>query len=229
MTAIKNGKIVTSTEVIENKILLVKDDEILDISDNTADAENIIDIKGSYILPGLIDVHSDRIEQFIQPRPSSQMDFSFALKTCERELLSAGITTMYHSIALYKDDFFGVSPLRTKENMLKMSDLIAESQQRLIRHRLHLRVEVDNPDAFDIAKDAIQQSKIHLISFMDHTPGQGQYSDLSVYLKAISGTFNMGNITPESLVEYHTNKPTLSLFQLKQLAAFAREKGIATA
>ena len=233
MIAIKNGKIVTPTEVVENSVLLIESDRILGISDSESNAETIIDAGGSYILPGLIDIHSDRIEQFIQPRPTSQMDFSFALKICEREMLSAGITTMYHSLALFKDDFFGASPLRTKENTQKIADIIAESKSRkgLIRHRVHLRIEIDNMDAFDIVKDIMQQSKAHLISFMDHTPGQGQYRDLDMYFKTVSetGTFKMENMTAQSLAEYHNNKATLTLEQLKELAAFAREKGIASA
>ena len=233
MTAIKNGKIITPDEIIENRVLLIEGDRIQDISDDARSAETIIDARGSYILPGLIDVHSDRMEQFIQPRPSSQMDFSFALKICEREMISAGITTIYHSIALYNDDYFNVSRLRTKENTQKITNLIAENQSRagLIRHRVHLRIEIDNLSAFDIAKNVISQSKVHLISFKDHTPGQGQYRDLNVYFKTVSeiGTFKMENMTAQSLAEHHNNKSTLSLEQLKELAAFAREKNIATA
>ncbi|MCL2248056.1 MAG: phosphonate metabolism protein PhnM [Oscillospiraceae bacterium] len=233
MTAIKNGKIVTPNEVIENSILLIENDRIQGISDNTGNAETIIDAGGSYVLPGLIDVHSDRLEQFIQPRPSSQMDFSFALKMCEREMISAGITTIFHSIALYNDDYFNVSPLRTKENTEKIADLIEESRScaRLIRNRVHLRIEIDNLEAFDIAKNVISQSKVHLISFMDHTPGQGQYSDLNVYYKNVleMGAFKMENMTAQSLAEHHENKSMLSLEQLKELASFAREKKIATA
>lgn len=229
MIAIKNGKIVTPSGVEENRVLLIDGDRILDICADAADAEEVIDAHGGYILPGLIDVHSDRIEQFIQPRPSSQMDFSFALKICERELLSSGITTMYHGIALYKDNFFGESPLRTKENAKKIAALIAQMKESLIRHRVHLRIEIDNMEAIEIAKEMINQ--VHLISFMDHTPGQGQYRDLDVYFKTVSGigAFQMEGMNAQKLAEYHKDKSTLSLEQLKELAAFAREKGIATA
>ena len=233
MTAIKNGKIVTPSEVIENSVLLIDNDRILGIFDDARNADSIVDARGSYILPGLIDVHSDRLELFIQPRPSSQMDFSFALKMCEREMINSGITTIYHSIALYNDDYFNVSPLRTKENTEKIADLIEESQscRGLIRHRVHLRIEIDNLGAFDIAKNVISQAKVHLISFMDHTPGQGQYRDLDVYYKTVleMGSFKMENMTAQSLAEHHNDKSTLSLGQLKELAAFAREKKIATA
>ena len=238
MIAIINGKIVTPEKIIEGKILLLEQDRIFgyanSIDDMDVDAvERVVNAHGRYIMPGIIDIHSDRIEQYIQPRPTSQMDFEFALKVCERDLLGSGITTIYHSISLFKDEFFGKSPLRTKANVQKIAYLIANIHLRnhLIHHRFHLRIEIDNLDAFQIAHDMIRQEKVHLISFMDHTPGQGQYSDFGTYRDAISG-YNgklVGELGFEGVVALHQNKPTLSFGQLKELSALAREKAIPVA
>lgn len=233
MIAIKNGKIVTPNGIVEDKVLLISRDRIKDFADGTDGADEVIDARGQFIAPGFIDVHSDRIEQFIQPRPTSQMDFELALRECERELLHLGITTMYHSLSLYKDEFFGKSPLRTKENVQKMADLIGNihASHHLIRHRLHLRIEIDNFEAIDTAKALIEGKKVHEISFMDHTPGQGQYRDLAIYETTISQyhgkeieTLGIGGI-----VEYHRNKPVLSFEQLRELTDLAHENGIAVA
>ncbi len=62
MNAIINGKIVTETEVLENKVLLYND-KLLEFRDQSpADellhtCEEIIDAKGSYVSPGFIDMH----------------------------------------------------------------------------------------------------------------------------------------------------------------------------
>jgi len=236
MIAIKNGKIVTPVEVLEGLILLLDQDRIHGFCDNLKDAddiERVVNAHGRYIIPGIIDIHSDRLEQYIQPRPTSQMDFEFALKVFERDLLSAGITTMYHSIALYNDEFFGASSLRTKENVQKIADLIANLQFRnhLIHHRFHLRIEIDNLEAFDIARDLIEQEKVHLLSFTDHTPGQGQYSSLAMYHDAIS-KYNgkeIGELGFDWVLEHHKNKQILSLDDLIELASLANEKGITVA
>ena len=74
-----------------------------------------IDAHGRYVCPGFIDTHSDKIEQIIQPRPTSVMDFEMGLKEIERQLINQGITTIYHSISLYQDDYFGASELRYKK------------------------------------------------------------------------------------------------------------------
>lgn len=233
MIAIKNGRIITPERIIENRVLLIKNDRIFGFADDTLGAEKVIDAQGRYIMPGLIDVHSDKIEQYIGPRPTSQMDFEFALKVCERDLLGAGITTMYHSLSLFKDEFFGKSPLRTKENVERIADLIANINLRnhLIHHRFHLRIEIDNLEAFDIVRDMIAQGKLHLISFMDHTPGQGQYSSLSIYANTIS-QYNGKEIDTlgfDGVVEYHKNKPMLSFEQLCELTNLAHKAGIAVA
>ncbi|MCL1906258.1 MAG: alpha-D-ribose 1-methylphosphonate 5-triphosphate diphosphatase [Clostridiales bacterium] len=236
MIAIKNGKIVAPYKIIEGKILLLNHDRICgfaDSLDSVEDVERVVNAHGRYIIPGIIDVHSDKIEQFIQPRPTSQMDFEFALKVCERDLLGAGITTIYHSISLFKDEFFGKSPLRTKENVLKIADLISNIHTRnhLIHHRFHLRIEIDNMEAFDIARDMIEREMTQLISFMDHSPGQGQYSDLTVYRSAVSG-YNGKEIESlgfEGVMEHHKNKPRLSFKQLGELAEMAHARNIPVA
>lgn len=233
LTAIINGKIVTPAGIVENKVLLIEGDRIGAFADEASGADEVIDARGRYVTPGFIDVHSDRIEQFIQPRPTSQMDFALALKECECELLHLGITTVYHSLSLYKDEFFGKSPLRTKESVRKMADLIEgiHGRRHLIRHRLHLRIEIDNLDAFDIAKTMIEGRRVHEISFMDHTPGQGQYRDLAIYKDTISQYHGreIETLGMEGIVAYHRNKPVLSFEQLKELTALAHENGIAVA
>jgi len=233
LIAIKNGKIVTPDDIIEDQSLLIDGDKILGFTNDANGAECVVDAHGRYIIPGLIDIHSDKIEQYIKPRPTSQMDFEFALKVFERDLLSAGITTMYHSLSLFRDEIFGKGTFRTKENVQKMADLIADIHHRnhLIHHRLHLRIEIDNLEAFVVVKDMIYQRKVHLISFMDHTPGQGQYSNLAMYHDAIS-KYNGKEISTlgfDGVLEYQKDKDTLTFEQLKELAAIAHENRISVA
>ncbi|MCL1885682.1 MAG: alpha-D-ribose 1-methylphosphonate 5-triphosphate diphosphatase [Dehalococcoidia bacterium] len=233
MIAIKNGKIITPEHVVEGKLLLIDGNIILGFSDSTDSAERVVDAHGRFVMPGMIDVHSDTIEQYIQPRPTSQLDFEFAFKVCERDLLGAGITTMYHSLSLASSELFCRGFLKSKENIQKLAVLIANIHMRnhLIHHRLHLRIEIDNIEAFDIASDMLRQDRVHLISFMDHTPGQGQYNSIAVYYDAVSkySGKEVDAVWFESVLEHHKKKSTLSFEQLKELAALAHEKGIAVA
>lgn len=240
MIAIKNGRVVTPERIIEGKVLLLDRDRVFGFADSPEGmhgADKVVNAHGRYVIPGLIDVHSDRIEHYISPRPTSQMDFEFGLKICERDLLCAGITTMYHSISLFGDEFFGTSPLRTKQNLQKLADLIAGIHLRyhLIRHRFHLRIEIDNLEAYGIACDLIGQGKVQQISFMNHAPGQGQYRSLALYRDAAAkyngnlGGRDVGTMSAEELTQYHINKPKLTNRQLKELADLAHANGIPVA
>ena len=235
MIAIKNGKIITATGVLDNQILIIDKDRIQGIVNALPKIpmDQIIDARHHYIAPGFIDIHNDKIEQFICPRPTSIMNFDLAMNECERELLLQGITTIYHSLALFKDNFFGTSPLRTKENVMKLADLIQKrfEQSNLIRHRFHLRIEIDNLDAYDIAKTMILNHKVHEISFMDHTPGQGQYKNLEIYEKTISSYKGkeIETLGFDGVLNYHENKQTLSFEQLKELTELAHQNKITVA
>ena len=233
MIAIKNGRIITPDRIIEDKILLIEQDRISGFADSADGAEKVVNAHGRYVMPGIIDIHSDRLEQFIQPRPTSQMDFEFALKAYERDLLNAGITTIYHSIALVQDELIWTASVRSKENVQKIADLIANFHLRnhLIHHRFHLRIEIDYLAAFDIARDMLNQGKVHQMSFMDHTPGQGQYSDYKVYHETVSKHRGkeLDRLGFEGVLEHHKNKPVLSFDKLKELAEIAHAKGVAVA
>lgn len=233
MIAIKNGRIVLEDSILEGKVLLVEGDRILGFADEVPAAEKVIDAHGRYITPGFIDIHSDKIEQFILPRPTAKFDFELALKECERELLHLGITTIYHSLSLYKDELFGKSPLRTKENVRKIADLIRDIHDRnhLIHHRFHLRVEIDNLEAYDIVKEMIEKKMVDEISFMDHSPGQGQYHDVEMYCRVLE-KYQDREISPEEfagMLEEQRTKEVLSFAQMKELCALAHTNGIAVA
>jgi len=94
-----------------------------------------------------------------------------------------------------------------------------------------LRIEIDNLEAFDVVHDMITQGKAHFISFMDHTPGQGQYSNLTTYHDAIS-KYNgkeIGTLGFDGVLDYHKEKDVLSYEKLKDLAAIAHDNGISVA
>ena len=234
MIAIKNGRIVLPDRILDGKTLVLDGDRIHSIGEEIPpEAGKVIDAHGRFITPGFFDVHSDKIEQFILPRPTAQFDFELALKECERELLHLGITTIYHSFSLLKDELFGKSPLRTRENVEKMAALIRDIHDRnhLIHHRFHLRIEIDNLDAYDIAKAMIAQGLAHEISFMDHSPGQGQYRNLEIFQKTIRKYHGreIEELGFEKVLEMQRNKKTLSFEQLKELCRFAHENGVAVA
>lgn len=117
--------------------------------------------------------------------------------------------------------------------MQKMAELIKDihSRNHLIHHRFHLRIEIDNLDAYEIAEEMIKNGKVHEISFMDHTPGQGQYRNLEIYRSTIAKYQgrDQDEIQMEQLLQEQMEKKTLSAAQMQQLTKMAQERKIAVA
>ncbi|MBM6778991.1 alpha-D-ribose 1-methylphosphonate 5-triphosphate diphosphatase [Collinsella tanakaei] len=238
MYVIRNGIIVQPDRLLFGYELVVVDDRIEAIQrQGTLDAEGagagIIDAHGGYVVPGLIDIHSDYIETVISPRPTVLMDFPTALFEAERELIAHGITTMFHSLSVYGADKMDVKPVRQWDRTEQLMALISRAKHtegrnaHLIRHRLHLRLEIDNIGLVEQVEKHLRAGEIDELSFMDHTPGQGQYRDMEIWRKSFRG-----NLTEEEAARLAADAqaaPKMSYEQLSYLAGIAREQGIALA
>lgn len=235
MHIIHNGKIITENEVLHDHAVVVSGEEILKIISEEAITDypevNLIDANGGYISPGFIDIHSDYIEGIVSPRPTSMMDLNISLREAEKILISHGITTMFHSLSFYREDAFTHKPMRFPKNAQRLVDAIdaTHNELHLIRHRLHARFEIDNIDEVDRLIENIENDKVHLLSFMDHTPGQGQYRDLEVYSSTLKGYREISDSDVETLIIERQNASFLTIEKIKEVADIAIAKGIAIA
>ncbi len=231
MYKIINGKIITENEILEGYDLLIEGNIIKSIEKNNKDNIEMIDAKGGYVSPGFIDIHSDYIENMASPRPSSIMDFNLSIRESEKILLNNGITTMYHSLSFYGLDLFENKPVRKKENVSRLMDVItgAHNEEHLIRHRFHARMEIDSIDEIENIKKYIKEDRINLLSFMDHTPGQGQYRDVNTYRKILKGYKDVSDDEIDKMVETRKNKATITHETMKEVSEIAKAKNIAIA
>ena len=190
---IQNVNVVLPDRVLENGSVRLQDQLIQEVSENPWLAPEdpdgrIVDGQDAYLLPGFIDIHSDNIETVIQPRPQSMIDFELAMREQEKQLVCQGITTMYHSLTIMDTNFGGErvaqkQQLRSPENLTKLIGLIRNFHEgdHLIRHRFHCRYEITNTRGYSMLLGFIRNRDMQLLSFMDHTPGQGQYRNLEFF------------------------------------------------
>lgn len=235
MYVITNGRLITEETVLHGYDLLIEEDRIAKIAPRGEikfqEGLEIIDAGGGYVSPGFIDIHSDYIEHMAAPRPTSLMNFDLSLRESEKELITHGITTIFHSLSLYKGSEYDYKPIREPENVRKFIDLIEKSHhtKHLVRHRFHARFEIDNVEEIDNLKHYITENKVHLVSFMDHTPGQGQYRHLEVYRKTVRGYNNLSDTSIDVLIRNHQMKEKLSIDDIKEIAELAHKHHIAVA
>ncbi|MGE7758807.1 phosphonate metabolism protein PhnM [Peribacillus sp. NPDC097895] len=235
MLLIKNGKIITEDSILMDHDLLIKDDRISRIAPvgeiETSPEMEVLDALGGYVTPGFIDLHSDYIEHMTAPRPTSLMNFHLSLRETEKELITHGITTMFHSLSLYKSTEYAYKPIREPENVRKLIDLIDQTHKmkHLVRHRFHARYEIDNLEDIDSLKEYVSEKKVHLVSFMDHTPGQGQYRHLEIYRNTLRGYNDYSDEAIDVMIRTHQVKEKLTIERMKEIALLARENNIAVA
>jgi alpha-D-ribose 1-methylphosphonate 5-triphosphate diphosphatase len=141
----------------------------------------VIDGQGDYLLPGLIDLHTDNVEHYFFPRPGVQWNASLmAVLAHDAQMLSAGITTVFDSLSLGEYDGTG-----RRSSLLKQAiDAITQAvDQGLMRadHYFHFRCELSDAALADIVVPYLDSPLLKLLSVMDHTPGQRQWWNLELF------------------------------------------------
>lgn len=235
MYLITNGRIITEEAILSGYDLVVQGDRIMQIvphgEADLAPGTEVIDGAGGYVTAGFIDIHSDYIEHMAAPRPTCVMDFQMSVRETEKQLISHGITTMFHSLSLFKDSEYVRKPIRDPENVKKFVDLIegTHTGRHLIRHRFHARFEIDNFKQVPKLKQYIEEKKVHLVSFMDHSPGQGQYRDLNVYRKMVKSYNDVDDQMILNMISRHQAKEKVTIEGMREIAELAAKNGIAIA
>ncbi|MEI6208553.1 MAG: phosphonate metabolism protein PhnM [Desulfuromonadales bacterium] len=176
---ITNARIVTPDAILEDACLKVEGGLIADIRQGISlSSRKEIDAHGNYLFPGFVDIHSDAIEKGIEPRPNTFFPVDIAVRELDKKLAACGITTMFHSLSFAEMEV----GLRSNSAAAGIIRQIAELGCHLrVTTRVHARFEVTDLDAVPYLEDLITHNLINLFSFMDHSPGQGQFRDIVAF------------------------------------------------
>ena len=180
-TIFSNGRIVLADRVVAGSVA-VRDGAIWAIDDGPTAAAGAIDLGGDWLIPGMIELHTDNLEVHIAPRPTVTWPTLPALLAHDSQMAAAGITTAFD--ALRVGDRAGTG---TRANLLQetVDQLHGLATQGLLRidHRLHMRCEVQWENTLPTMQQFIDEPLVRLVSVMDHTPGQRQFRDLKTWRK----------------------------------------------
>ncbi|CCH51565.1 Protein phnM [Fibrisoma limi BUZ 3] len=225
-----NASIVTPKGLIRNGYVHLSGGKIMTIGKGSLDylsVKDAIDAQGKWLLPGLIDLHTDAIDAEISPRRSADFPIDVAFRELERRMSGCGITTVYHSLHLG----YTAAELnaQSKYSRREIFDRVyALTRQRtLINNKIHLRFELTGIDAFETACDLIEKGCIDLLSVMDHTPGQGQVSVDSFIRMAVRQGMSEAEAR-QDLAEKQA-APILPTNQLDILLDLARSRSVVVA
>jgi len=185
-TWFRNARIVTADRVFIG-CLKVDDGRIDEIGEHDSRGAGI-DFQGDYLLPGLIELHTDHLESHYFPRRAVTWHAGSAVLAYDAQIAAAGITTVFDSLRVGVDEF-DVGAQLGDEAALLAEAIRRAADADLLRadHLTHLRCEVAAPNVVDSLHAVLASHSAQLISLMDHSPGQRQYRDLEKYFIYYSG------------------------------------------
>lgn len=169
---------VTAHSVVEGS-LCVRQGRIHDVGENGAGSAGI-DCAGDYLIPGLVELHTDNLEKHLMPRPSVIWPSArAAFLAHDAQLAASGITTVFDSICIGETQDKGRYPM-LRLGMDAFHKCREEGDLRA-DHRLHLRCELNDPNMWDMFVPLADSPWLQLVSLMDHTPGQRQWRNTDAY------------------------------------------------
>lgn len=189
--ALHNARLVLEDEIVTGS-LLIRDGRIAAISSGSSTTAGE-DAEGDYVIPGLIELHTDHLEQHFLPRPGVRWRPEHAVHAHDAQIACSGITTVLDALRVGAD---GDAKKLGEDMALLASAIDATDKAGTLRaeHLLHLRCELSAADVVAEAEPFFaDQKRLRLASLMDHTPGQRQYADVSKYRLYYKGKLGLSD------------------------------------
>ena len=178
MTVLTNARLVLGDEVILGTVTI--DGTVIGDVARGASGAGAIDLDGDYLIPGVVDVHTDNLERQVQPRSNARWPSRSAMIAHDAQCAAAGVTTVLDALCL-GDLGFEKDRVRTFHDAVTDLDALADTGLLKAEHFLHLRCELPASDMLGLVDPVAEHKRVRMISLMDHSPGVGQYADLDRY------------------------------------------------
>jgi alpha-D-ribose 1-methylphosphonate 5-triphosphate diphosphatase len=178
-TILTNAILVLRDEALAGTIVL-RGTTIAEIQPGRSYAPEAIDLGGDYLIPGVVDLHTDNLERQVQPRSLARWPSRSAMVAHDAQCAAAGITTVLDALCL-GDLGFDQERLRTFQDGVVDLDALTEAGLLKSDHYLHLRCEIPALDMLDLLDPVADHPLVRMISLMDHSPGFGQYANVDFY------------------------------------------------
>ncbi len=225
---INNVRLVLENEVVNGSVE-VWDGVIRAFAETRSRTPEAMDGEGGWLLPGLIELHTDNLDKFFTPRPKVDWPAHSAMSSHDALMVASGITTVLDAVAI-GDVRDGGDRL---ENLEKMINAVEETQKRGLNraeHRLHLRCELPHHTTLPLFEKLVGREPVSLVSLMDHSPGQRQFANIEKYREYYQGKYSLNDA---EMARYEEEQLLLAA-QWSQpnrlsIAAMCRDRNIALA
>lgn len=176
-THLKNAKIVLENDIVEGSVL-IRNGRIADISEGHSTGGE--DFEGDYLLPGIVELHTDHLETHYAPRPGLRWNLTAAIQSHDAQIAASGITTVFDCLRMGtgSSDDFGDGEMRSMADALSHA---GKDGRLRAEHFIHLRCEVSAANVVQQFEEFDDVPEVKLASLMDHAPGQRQFQTMDQY------------------------------------------------
>jgi len=181
-----NLRLVLRDRILDGAVELCGD-RIACVHEAPAGEVPAVDGEKDFLLPGLIELHTDNLEKHLLPRSGALWPTMPALLAHDAQLLAAGITTALDAVSLGDLEQESVRTATLDETVQALDRAMRHELLR-VDHHLHLRCELCYPQLPQLVSKLIAHPRVRLVSLMDHTPGQRQYRDVEQYRRYYAHT-----------------------------------------
>lgn len=194
----ENAEIVTADAQFRGYVIS-QDGFITEMGEGRA-PEKGLDFNGDYLLPGLVELHTDHLEVHFMPRPQVEWPAISAVLAHDAQVIGAGITTVFDALRVgndYDEEKFGA-------RMKKLASAVASAKAGDLtraEHFLHLRCEISCADVVEEMEPFLTDPNLRLVSVMDHTPGQRQFTDVSKWKQYYGGKKNVSDAQLDETIQ----------------------------
>jgi alpha-D-ribose 1-methylphosphonate 5-triphosphate diphosphatase len=175
-TILTNARLVLPDAVLAGTVVL-RDGRIAEVQPGRSHALPAVDLEGDHLMPGVVDLHTDNLERQVQPRMNARWPSRSAMLAHDTQCAAAGVTTVLDALCLGNLGH-DVGRVRTFQEGVADLDALAHTPLLKAEHFLHLRCEMPAENVLDLLDPVADHARVRLVSFMDHTPGVGQYTDV---------------------------------------------------
>lgn len=197
-TVLTNGRVVTRDADFDGTLVL-RDGAIAEVDSARSSLPGAVDVEGDFLLPGLVEMHTDNLEGHMEPRPGTIWPSAIAAVVGhDVQVAGAGITTVLDAVAV------GEYVKEKNRNQIIDDSVAAVGHAReegLLRadHLLHMRAEIAGEGVVDRLRPYLDNPLVRLVSVMDHTPGQRQWTDPEHYFTYYKDKYGRAEL--EALLE----------------------------
>ncbi|MEA3252055.1 MAG: alpha-D-ribose 1-methylphosphonate 5-triphosphate diphosphatase [Pseudomonadota bacterium] len=223
-----HARLVLDDEVIPGS-LVIRDGKIADIDTAPSRRPAAIDCDGDYLLPGLVELHTDNMEKYFQPRPKVAWPSRQAALAHDAQMAASGITTVFDAVSIGDVNKDSMRHLALHEMCATIGDIVVDGLAR-VDHRLHLRCEVSQPETLQRFQELADLPLLGLVSLMDHAPGQRQFASYDAYRIYYQGKYGLNDAELEAFVtEQLANSARYSAEYRQAIAGECHKRGLALA